>query len=200
MKQKEAGASSGEGPSTEAPAASLATEFAPTLWQGRWGGAGKRPGRNSLWFPWPGAAEALRGLLKAMCPRPKHLDGDPDRTAGCHPCVCVGGGITPNKGGGGAQVSGSPYLPGCFSSLASPEPGARASVCKQTGHVAAATRSPPLAPREPSGRPLGTATAPPHPSRAACSAGAGPSPERTARTGAESAPRPREPSSRSPNT
>lgn len=115
-------------------------------------------------------------------------------------CVCVWGWITPNKGGGGAQVSGSPYLPGCFSSLASPEPGARASVCKQTGHVTAATRSPPLAPREPSGRPLGTATAPPHPSRAACSAGAGPSPERTARTGAESAPRPREPSSRSPNT
>lgn len=59
---REAGASSGEGLSAEAPAASLATEFVPTPWQGRWGGAGKRPGRNSLWFPWPGAAEALRGL------------------------------------------------------------------------------------------------------------------------------------------
>lgn len=88
----EAGASSREGPSAEAPAAGLATEFAPTPWQGRWGGAGKHPGRNSLWFPWPGAAEALWGLLKAMCPRPKYLDGDPDRTAGCHPRVCVGGG------------------------------------------------------------------------------------------------------------
>lgn len=109
---------------------------------------------------------------------------------GCHPWG-VGG-------GGGAQVSGSPYLPGSSSSPASPEPGARASVCKQTGHVAAGTRSPPLAPQEPSGSPLGTATAPHQPSRAARSAGAGPSPGRTARTGAESVPRPREPSSRSP--
>lgn len=84
MKQGETGASSGEGPSAEAPAAGLAAEFAPTPWQGRWGGAGKRPGRNSLPFPRPGAGGALWGLWRAVCPRPKCLGGDTDHSARCH--------------------------------------------------------------------------------------------------------------------
>lgn len=88
MKPGETGASSGEEPSAEAPAAGLAAEFAPTPWQGRWGGAGKRPGRNLLRFPRPGAGVALRGLLRAVCPRPKCLGGDTDhiaRVTVCHP-------------------------------------------------------------------------------------------------------------------
>lgn len=99
--------------------------------------------------------------------------------------------IKPNKGSGSAQTCWSPPSPVSSRSSPSPELGARASVCKQTGHVAAAARSPPLAPRETLGRSRGTSPASPQPSWAACCAGARPSPRRTARTRADSAPRPR---------
>lgn len=159
MKPGETGASSGEEPSAEAPAAGLAAEFAPTPWQGRWGGAGKRPGRNLLRFFRPGAGVALRGLLRAVCPRPKCLGGDTDhiaRVTVCHPR---------GKSSQTREAAGrSPPSPVSSRSSPSPELGARASVCKQTGHVAAAARSPPLAPREPLGRSRGTSPASPQPS------------------------------------
>lgn len=190
MKQGETGASSGEEPSAEAPAAGLAAEFAPTPWQDRWGGAGKRPGRNSLRFPRPGAGVVLRGLLRAMCPRPKCLGGDIDHTARCHR-VPPAGEIKPNKGSGSAQTCRAPPSPVSSRSSPSSELGARASVCKQTGHVAEAARSPPLAPQEPLGRSRGISSTSPQPSWAAWCAGARPPSRRTARTRADSAPRPR---------
>lgn len=153
------------------------------------GGAGKRPGRNLLRFPRPGAGVALRGLLRAVCPRPKCLGGDRPHSP-CHR-VPPAGEIKPNKVSGSAQTSRSPPSPVSSRSSPSPELGARASVCKQTGHVAAAARSPPLAPREPLGRSRGTSPASPQPSWAAWCAGARPPPRRTARTRADSAPRPR---------
>lgn len=108
----------------------------------------------------------------------------------CHR-VPPAGEIKPNKVSGSAQTSRSPPSPVSSRSSPSPELGARASVCKQTGHVAAAARSPPLAPREPLGRSRGTSLASPQPSWAAWCAGARPPPRRTARTRADSAPRPR---------
>lgn len=131
------------------------------------------------------------------CPKPKYLDGDIARTAGCRRVPPVGGGSRRTREALAPRSLGPHICQTARRHPPSPEPGARASVCKQTGHVAAATRSPPLTPREPSGSPLGTATAPPQPSLAARSLRAPPSPGRTARTGAKCAPRPREPNSRS---
>lgn len=101
------------------------------------------------------------------------------------------GGFAPNKGSGSAQICGSPPSPVCSPSSPSPELGARASVCKQTGHVAAAVGSPPMEPREPCGSPRGTSPVSSQPSWAARCAGARPPTGLTARTRADRAPRPR---------
>lgn len=106
------------------------------------------------------------------------------------PCATRGG-TTPHKGSGSAHICGSPPAPISSPSSPSPELGARASVCKQTGHVAAAACSPPLAPREPSRSPRGTSPASPQPSWTAGCTGARPPAGHAARTRADSAPRPR---------
>lgn len=80
MKPGETGASSGEEPSAEAPAAGLAAEFAPTPWQGRWEVPGSVQAGTccgSLGLGW----RSTPGTFEGRVPSPDHIA----RVTVCHP-------------------------------------------------------------------------------------------------------------------
>lgn len=134
------------------PAAGLATEFAPTPWQGRWAGAGETSRQELAAVPLAWAWRSAPGTFEGGVPQTQ-LSRWRYRPYSRVPLCATRGEIMPNKGSGGAQFSR------CQQSLVSlllspsPEPRARASVCKQTGHVAAAAR--PWSPRNPKEAPAG---------------------------------------------